>query len=306
MIHRYKRELSVAAAYILLLIVLAFAAPAFYKDQLRAILVSNAYVLVAAVGMTLVILCRQIDISIGSQLSICAIVAALLTRSGVPVPLVAIITILAGTLMGSINGYLIGWLGMPSIVVTLATMTIFGGSLSWIRQGASVNDLTGFQWFGLGQSAGQWAIVLLALLVFFLFAWALRNLAAGRAVYAVGSDQEAARLAGIRPRRVTFAVFATMGALTAIAALLTAVQMPQVDSDTGKGLELKVIAAVVVGGVAISGGRGTLFGTIIGVLFLGTVGPALAFLGQPTYWEKAIQGAVILLAVATDALRGKE
>ncbi len=216
MIHRYKRELSVAAAYGLLLLVLAIVSPSFYKDQFRDILISNAYVLVAAVGMTLVILCRQIDISIGSQLSICGVLAGLFSRAGVPMPLVALATMLAGAAMGAVNGLLVAWVGMPSIVVTLATLVIFGESLRWIRQGAAVQNLTGFQWFGLGQTQGQWVIVLVALLIFCGFAWSMRYLPAGRAVYAVGSDQEAARLAGIRPRRVTFVVFVVMGALTAL------------------------------------------------------------------------------------------
>jgi rhamnose transport system permease protein len=145
--------------------------------------------------------------------------------------------------------------------------------------------------------------VLIALGLFILFALAMRFLSAGRAVYAVGSDQEAARLAGIRPKRVTFAVFAIMGALAAVAALLTAVRLPFIDPKTGEdGLELQVIAAVVVGGVAISGGRGTLPGTLLGVALLGTIRSSLVFLGAEAYWDKAIQGGIILLAVASDAL----
>ncbi len=152
----------------------------------------------------------------------------------------------------------------------------------------------------------------IALVVFAAFAWGLRYLAAGRAVYATGSDPEAARLAGIRPRRVVFGVFVVMGGLAGLAALLNAVRFPDVDPNAGIGLELQVIAAVVVGGVAVSGGRGTLAGSLIGVALLGSIGPALVFLGTSLplqwqwfakpQWEKAIQGLIILLAVASDAL----
>jgi rhamnose transport system permease protein len=303
MIHRYRRELSVAAAYLLLLVFLAVAAPRFFlPEALRALVVGNASVLVAAVGMTLVILCRQIDISVGSQFSICGVVAGLLARAGVPIPLVALGTLFAGAAMGAVNGALVAGLGLPSIVVTLATLVIGRESLRYVREGEFVRDLPhGFQWFGLGQDRGQWAVVAAALVLLLAFAWGLRNLAAGRAVYATGSDTEAARLAGIRPRRVVFNTFVTMGAMAGLAALLNAVRFADVDPNSGSGLELQVIAAAVVGGTAISGGRGTLAGTFIGVALLGSIGPALVFLGTQPQWEKAIQGLIILLAVASDA-----
>jgi rhamnose transport system permease protein len=313
MIARYRRELSVAAAYLLLLLLLAVAAPRFYRaDQLRAWIVSMAPVLVAAVGMTLVILCRHIDISIGSIFSICGVIAGLLAQTGLPIGLVALGTLLAGGFLGAVNGVLVARLGLPSIVVTLATLVIWRESLRYAREGEFVRNLPrGFQWFGLGQTIGQWVIVAIATAVFVAFAWGLHNLTALRFVYATGSDPEAARLAGIRPRRVVFSVFVAMGALAALAALLSAVRFADVDPNSGTGLELQVIAAVVVGGVAVSGGRGTLTGSAIGVALLGSITPALvflgtnphlAFLGGTPQWEKAIQGLIILLAVTWDSL----
>jgi rhamnose transport system permease protein len=176
-------------------------------------------------------------------------------------------------------------------------------ALRWYQQGEFVRNLpAGFQWFGLSQSTGQWLTVAVALVVWLASAWGLRYLAGGRAVYAVGSDVEAARLVGIRPRRVVFAVFTFMGVLSGMAALLNSIRFADVDPNAGMGLELQVIAAVVVGGTAISGGRGTLSGTLIGVGLLATIGPALVFLGTQAHWEKALQGAIILVAVAADAL----
>jgi rhamnose transport system permease protein len=204
------------------------------------------------------------------------------------------------------NGLLVGLLRLPSIIVTLAMMVAWRDGLRWITQGAWVQNLpSGFQWLGLGQKTGQWTIVAGAALTFAGFAWALRKLGAGRAIYAVGSDSEAARLAGIEPQRVVLAVFILMGALTGLAALLNAVRFSVIPGNPGMGLELKAIAAVVVGGTAITGGRGTLAGTLIGVALLGTIGTALTFLGVNPFWEKAIQGAIILAALASDAAFGR-
>ena len=300
---RYKRELWVAAAYVLLLLVLAVRTPRFFSREFGDVLVASAPTLVAAVGMSLVILCRQIDISVGSQLAVCCITAGWLSREGWPMPAAAAATLGVGALMGAFNGLLVAVLNIPSIVATLATLVILREGKRWLNQGEMIKGLgADFQWFGLGQEVGQWALVMVAAVVFLLFAWGMRYLAAGRAVYAVGSDYEAARLAGVRPRRVTFAVFVVMGALTAVAALLTAVRLPHIDPKTGEGgFELAVIAAVVVGGVAISGGRGTLIGTLVGVALLGTIRSALVFLGAEAHWDKAIQGGIILAAVASDA-----
>ena len=152
---QYKREISIALAYLVLLGVLAVFAPRFYQgDKFLNILVASAPVLVAAVGMTLVILSRNIDISIGSQLSICGVVAGLLAKTGLPMPLVALSTMAVGASMGALNGVFVAMLGLPSIVVTLATMVIFREALRWWREGESVKNLPpDFQWFGLGQSS---------------------------------------------------------------------------------------------------------------------------------------------------------
>src|SRR5205823_6358491 len=195
----YTRELFVALAYAFLLLVLAVAAPTFYQgDKLLTILVGSGPVLVAAVGMTLVILSRHIDISVGAQVALGGVSAGLLAKSGQPLPLVIVETIALGALLGALNGVLVAGVGLPSIVVTLATWAMLREGLRWWRQGESVKDLpAGFQWFGLGQDAGQWLIAGVALAVFLVFAWGLGYSAAGRAVYATGSDPEAAWLVGI-------------------------------------------------------------------------------------------------------------
>ena len=303
MIANYKRELSVAAAYVGLLLLLAIAAPRFFHVELRDTWVSAAPTLVVAVGMTLVIIARQIDISIGSQFSICAVAAGLMARAGLPLPIVIAITLCAGAAMGALNGWLIAGLGLPSIVVTLATMVIFRQSLSWARQGELVTGMPSyFQWFGQRQSIGEELLIISAIAIFIAFAWSARYLGAGRQIYAVGSDAEAARLSGINPARVVFGVFVLMGALVGVAAILESVRFAEIDPKSGAGLELRTIAAVVVGGTAITGGRGRLLGSFLGVMLLGTIGAAMVFLTSEAQWDKAIQGAIILLAVASDGL----
>ncbi len=306
-LNRYKRELSAALAYAVLLIVVGIIAPSFYSAaNLRDLTLNNAPVLLVAIGMTLVILVAQIDISVGSQFAIASVAAGALAKSGVPMSLVLVCIVMIGAAMGAINGALIGWLRLPSIIVTLAMLVAWRDTLRWVTGGEWVQNLpSNFQWLGLRQSLGQWLIVIASLLVLGVFAWTLRNMAAGRAVYAVGSDAEAARLAGIESTQVTFFVFVLMGALVGLAALLNAVRFSTVPSNAGTGLELKAIAAVVVGGTAITGGRGTLVGTLIGVALLGTIGTALTFIGINPFWEKAIQGGIILAALASDFVLGR-
>jgi rhamnose transport system permease protein len=306
---RYKRELAVFAAYIVLLVALLLARPDIFRVQFLDIWVSAAPVLVVAVGMTLIILTRQIDISVGSQFSVCAVLAALAAKQGVPMMGVALIVIAAGAAYGAFNAVFIALLRLPAIVVTLATMVIGREALAWARQGEAVRDLPDtFQWFGLSQAGGQAALIVVPGIVFLIAVWATRFLAAGRAPYAVGSDVEAARLAGVRPTRVVFWVFVLTGALAGLAAMLEAVRSPQIATNLGANLELKVIAAVVVGGASLNGGRGTLLGTLIGVALLVTIRPALSLVGgslglkNPDNWEKAAQGAIILLAVGSEIL----
>jgi rhamnose transport system permease protein len=302
----YKRELSALLAFCALLAAAGLVAPAFFSAaNLRDLAVQNAPVLLVAVGMTMVILVGEIDISVGSQFALCSVAAGLLAKSGVPVWLLLPCVTLLGAGLGAVNGALIGWLRLPSIIVTLALLVAWRDALRWATGGAWVQNLpANFQWFGLGQTVGQWLIVVAALAILAAFSWLMNNLGAGRAVYAVGSDAEAARLAGIEPPRVIFGVFVTMGALVGLAALLNAVRFSSVPGNTGVGLELKAIAAVVVGGAAITGGRGRLVGTLIGVALLGTIGTALTFAGVNPFWEKAIQGAIILAALVSDAVLG--
>ncbi|MES2438675.1 MAG: ABC transporter permease [Verrucomicrobiota bacterium] len=305
--NKYFRELTVAGALVLLMLSLAVFAPHFFQSQpFISRLTSQMPALLAAIGIALVIISRQIDISIGSQFSMCAIIAGVTAASGLPLGAAIAAAIGAGALMGALNGVLVAYLGLPSIVVTLATMVTWQEALRLWQQGRLLNLPAGIQWFGVSQPTGQAIVISLTFVFLIGAAWAMKNLSAGRFVYATGTDAEAARLAGIDPKRTTFGVFVLMGALAGLAAVLNMVQSPQVQPNCGDGLELKTIAAAVVGGVAISGGRGTLWGVLLGMLLLANVNPALTHFHQPPYWEKAIQGLVILLAVVADGIRSRK
>jgi len=303
MLKRHPRETSLAVAILGIAAILAVAAPGFFSlANQRDLVMANVPVLIVAVGMTLVILTGEIDISVGSQFAIASVAAGIFAKWGLPMPLAGLSACLAGAILGAANGALVAGARIPSIVVTLAAMVALRDALRWTTQGAWVQDLPpGFQWLGTSQPNSQYITMAVALLLWASTAWAMRHLAAGRAVYATGSHADAARLSGIHPRAVVFAVFTATGALTGCAAFFNSVRFNQIPANAGIGLELQVIAAVIVGGVAVTGGRGSLAGTLLGVILLGIIGPALTFLGINAYWERAIQGAIILTTVSLDA-----
>jgi rhamnose transport system permease protein len=300
----HRREAWVGFAILVLGLALAIGRPEYFsRGNLLDLFLASLAVLIIAAGMTVVILCGEIDISVGSAFALCAVAAGVLAKTGLPTSAVTAAVCVMGALIGCVNGSLVAYLRLPSIVVTLAMMIVLRDGLRWATQGAWVQDLpSDFQWMGLSQGAYPWVAGAIAISITAVLAWALRYTAAGRLLYATGSSRDAARLAGVNTSLVTLSAFAALGAVTGLAAVLNAMRFNQIPANTGLGLELKVIAAVVVGGTAITGGRGTLAGTVLGVVLLGAIGPALTFLGVSAYWERAIQGAIILIAVAADAL----
>ena len=298
------RERAAALVLGALLAILAIAAPGFFSPaNLRDILMANAAVLIIALGMTMVVLTGEVDVSVGATFAVCAVVAGTLAREGLGMPAAIAAALVIGAAIGAVNGALVGAMGLPSIVVTLAMLAILRDGLRWITEGAWVRDLpSAFQWFGFDQVTGRIIVIGSAVILTALAGWLLRSIAGGRAIYATGSNRESAHLAGLAPTAVIVSVFVACGVLTAIAAVLNAVRFAEVQGAVIGGLELKVIAAVIVGGVAIRGGRGSIAGAVLGVALLGTIGTGLTFLGISAYWERALQGAIILAAIASDRL----
>jgi rhamnose transport system permease protein len=304
---RERRERSLVVALLLLAGVLAVVSPGYFsRANLTDLLLANIPVLIVALGSTIVIVSGEIDISVGSVFAICSVVAGLVSKAGVPFPAMMLLVVALGAVFGALNGALVAWLGVPSIVVTLATMVGLRDGLRWAMQGEWVQDLPEtFQWLGLSQASYPPIVGAVTLLLVLAIAWASRRLAAGRAVFATGSSASAARLAGLDVAQVKFWVFTAAGMLTGLSAIVNAARFNQIPGNSGLGLEMRVIAAVVVGGASITGGSASFTGTVLGVMLLGAIGPALTFLGVSAYWERAIQGAIIVSAVAADALRAR-
>jgi rhamnose transport system permease protein len=306
-VRRFRGEISVAFAIVALLMVLAFLAPGFFtRENLSDLVLANMPVLIIALGMTLIILTGHIDISVGTMFAIASVAAGEFAKMGLPAWGAGLAACMVGAMLGALNGALVAYVRIPSIVVTLAAMVAFRDALRWITQGAWVQDLpANFQWLGVTQAASNTLTFVAAAALAIGIGWGLRNLPAGRSVYATGSNESAARLAGIDSAFVIFSVFTITGALTGCATLLNSIRFNQIPSNSGLGMELKVITAVVVGGTAITGGRGSILGTVLGVILLGVISPALTFLGFSAYWERAIQGLIILCAVGFDAVRSR-
>jgi len=307
MIRKQSRERSVALVIAVLAAVLALTRPAYFSAQnLNDLVLANLGVLTVALGTTLVIIAGEIDISVGSVFAVASVFAGAAATHGMPIALAVASACGVAACIGLLNGALVAFAGIPSIVVTLATMIGLRDALRWTTQGAWVENVpAGFQWLGLTARSYPMAASAVTIALASATAWALRYSVAGRHVYAVGSSADAARLAGIDSARVKCAVFTVGGLLTGMGAVLNAVRFNQVPSNGGLGLEMQVIAATVVGGAAITGGRGTVTGTVLGVVLLGGIGPALTFAGASAYWERALQGAIVLAAVAADAIQAR-
>jgi rhamnose transport system permease protein len=299
------RELSIGVFLLILAVVLALLAPNFYSVQnIQNILVNMSYLMIAAVGMTAVILTGQIDISIGAILAACSTAAGLAAKAGVPIPLVFLISIAVGAALGTVNGALVAYLRVHSIIVTLATLAVIRGVIILLTRGAWIYDLpANFRAVGTGQLLGLPNPVWLMLVTALLGAYLLSHTRWGRSVYAVGSNADAARLAGINVEVVQMSVFMLQGALVGLAAMAFATRFTTIQSNTGVGFEFLVITAVVAGGTNIFGGSGTVLGTLLGALLVAGTGTVLTFLRISAFWESALQGLFILLSVALDAIQ---
>jgi rhamnose transport system permease protein len=304
------RELGIVVALGLLIAVTGILEPRFVQtDSLRNLALNAAIFAILAAGQTLVIITRNVDLSVGSVLGLAAFMAGdlLSSNAGLPIVVVLALGVLLGAACGVLNGILVTLGQVPALVVTLGTLYAFRGLAFLWTNGRQVNAETlpdPFLNLGTGSVLGVPTLALIALVVVLVVGQALRDFRPGRELYAIGSNPEGARLAGVRADRRVFTAFVLSGALAGLAGVLFTARFGTVDATAGNGYELTVIAATVVGGVAIFGGVGSVYGAALGAVLLQTITSSLIVLRVEAFWQQAAIGALLLLAIAFDRLVG--
>ena len=302
------RELSLLAVLAVIVLVVSVQEPRFATaGNLRQILLSVSILAIVAVGQTVVVITRNVDLSVGSMVGLTAYLTAdlLARRPGLPLLAVCVLGCLLGAVMGAFNGLLVSVGKVPAIVATLGTLYMFRGVDFIVAGGKQVNAADvprGFLNLATGSVAGVPNLILFAAVVALVGAVALRSTRSGRQLYGIGSNPQAAVLAGIRAGRLVFVAFVVCGLLCGLAGVLWSARFATVDARAATGLELLVVAAVVVGGVNIFGGSGTVLGAVLGAILLGTIENSLTLLRLSQFWLQAIDGAAILAAVTADSL----
>ena len=301
------RELSLLAVMVLLGALVAVRAPQFLSvSNLTQVTTLASIVAVAAVGQALVIISRNVDLSVESTIGLVAfVVADLLSARALGVPVAIGFGMLLGLGLGMINGFVVAVLRVPAIVATLGTLSIYRGVDFLLAGGkqVTITDLPpGYTDAATANILGIPLFVVIAVAIVAIVGILLRQTRFGRQVYAVGSNPEAATILGIRTRLVTFAVFSLCGLLAGVAGVMWGIYFGTINATAATGAVLQVVAACVVGGVAIFGGSGTVVGAGLGALFLGFIQNALIIVRLSQFWLEAIYGVVILAAVAIDAL----
>ena len=260
---------------------------------------------VVTIGMTLVLIAGGIDLSVGAVLALSAgVIGACVSAFGMPLPLAALVGIAAGLVAGVANGIIGPWLRLPIFIVTLGMLEVARGLAYLVTDSQTVYMGASIQAFALPLPVvGLSAAFVTALVLVVAVDFVLKSTIFGRQIVAVGSNEQAAEVVGISPRRVRFAVLATSGALAGLAGLMNAAYLGAADPNAGVGMELSAIAAAVIGGTSLMGGKGSISGAFIGVLIVSVLQIGLAQLGMTEPAKRVVTGAVIILAVILDRWR---
>lgn len=274
-------------------------------DSRRDLLLAPAIVVVLAIGQTVVIITRSVDLSVGSILGLTAYATGrmFLDAPDLPWPVVVVVGIGIGAALGVINGALVAYGKVPALVITLGTLYIYRGLfLTWAGSDRiNASDMPdSFLDLGTQQIVGIPVLTIFAVVVLSVVGYFLRTARSGREFYAIGSDPDAAVLYGLRVSRRVLSAFVLSGALAGLAGVMHAARFGTVSSSAGFGIELEAVGAVVIGGVAIFGGSGTVWGAAIGAFLLVTINRALPVIGIQDFWQRAVVGALILSAVVLD------
>lgn len=297
-----SREAILALAILILLALIASRFPGFVSPlNLANVFTDTSPLIILALGQMVVIVTKCIDLSVAANLALTGMIAAMMNGAGVPLPLILLTVIALGATLGAVNGLLVWKLDIPSIVVTLGTMTIYRGIIFLLTDGKWINahEMTeGFKALPrlifLGLPIMAWMAVAIIVLTVVL----VRRTALGRAFFAVGGNAHAAVYTGISVGRTQMAAFVISGALAGFTGYLWVARYAVAYVDIAGGFELDVVAACVIGGIAIAGGAGTVAGCVMGALFLGIIKNALPVVGISPFWQMAISGAAILIAIA--------
>jgi rhamnose transport system permease protein len=305
-----SRELTLAGVMVVLCLIVVTQAPQFLSvSNLGQVTTLGAIIAIAAVGESLVVITKNVDLSVESTIGLVAfVVGDILRQKALPGPAAWAAGIGLGLVLGMANGAIITLFRVPSLVATLGTLSIFRGLDFFVASGHEVNlaDLPpGYSDAATATFFGVPLFVILAIAVVVAVALILRLTPFGRQLYAVGSNAEAASIIGIRSRLVIFGAFAICGLLSGVTGVLWGMEFGTIYATSASGLALQIIAAVVVGGVTIAGGSGTVVGAALGALFLGLINNALLLLQMPQELLQVIYGAVILVAVSADAIIGQ-
>ncbi|WP_255989546.1 ABC transporter permease [Chitinolyticbacter albus] len=302
-----KATLQKLGPFIALMVVcvgLAFMSPDFLTvGNLMNVMRQVSINALIAFGMTLVILLGGIDLSVGSILAVSSVLTAMLMKAGYDPVLATLVGILAGALMGSVNGLIVAKGKVAPFIATLGMMTVLRGTSLVLSNGSPITGFSSdfFSTLGGGYLAGLVPVpVVWTLLMFALFWFVLKKTVFGRHVYATGGNPEAARLSGVKTDRVQIWVYTISGAMAAMAGVVLTSRLNSAQPTAGVGYELDAIAAVVLGGTSLAGGRGWIFGTLVGALLIGVLNNGLNLMGVSSFYQLIVKGAVILLAVLLD------
>ena len=302
------REMGLLVFIAILSILVQFRNPSFLTlENINDMLTNTAILSILTVGMMLVIVTRGIDLSIGATLALSGMISALAVKGNPGMP--AVVAILLGTLVGiacgAVLGLIISKAGVPPIIATLGMMNVFRG-LTFIISGGkwvSAHQMpVSFKGIATGSILGINTLIFIAIIIYIVFYYFINHTRTGRQIYAVGSNPESAKISGINNDRILFMVYSIMGALAGLAGVLWVSKFASAQGDTAMGYELNVIAACVLGGVNIAGGSGKISGILLGALLLGILNNALPLINVSPFWQNAIQGMIILIAVITNAL----
>lgn len=305
---KYMSELTTVIALIILMAVITIINSNFLtaNNLLNLLLqvTSNALI---AFGMTFVILTVGIDLSVGSILALSSALTAGLLGSGMPVTLAILISLILGCILGMMNGLLISYGKLAPFIVTLATMTIFRGATLVYTNGNPItkglSDTFLFQFLGQGYIVGIPFPVIIMFIVFIVLYVLLHKTAFGKSVYAIGGNEKAAYISGVKLNKVKIIIYSISGIMASISGLIITSRLSSAQPTAGASYEMDAIAAVVLGGTSLSGGKGRILGTLIGALIIGVLNNGLNIIGVSAFWQQVVKGVVILIAVLIDRFK---